>query len=100
MSLKKRYGEPTEWNGDAFGILFKWKWKFRDNNERLINLTLQHNLKDERENIGNIVKLYYPEREEEERLCFNKQCELRKSAQEKEDLQKNRDMNWEHMIPK
>lgn len=98
--FKNKYGEPTAWNGDAFGILFKWKWKFRDKNNMKINLTLQHNLKDERENIGNIVKLYYPEREEEERLCFIEQCEIRNSAEEKEEMKKRKELNWEYLVPR
>lgn len=98
--FKNKYGEPAEWNGDAFGILYKWKWKFHDKNNMRVNLTLQHNLKDERENIGNIVKLYYPEREEEERLCFNEQCEIRKNSEEKEEIQKRKEMNWEFLVPR
>ena len=41
--FKKKYGEPTEWGGDAFGILFKWKWVFPAENNQRVNLTLQHN---------------------------------------------------------
>ena len=98
--FKHRYGEPDEWNGDAFGILFKWKWRFKDEKGRQINLTLQHNLKDERENLGNIVKLYYPEREAEERECFNRQCEINKDSEEKEKLAKRKETNWDYLIPR
>ena len=100
QEFKARFGEPAEWGGDAFGILFKWKWRFVDGNNEIVNLVLQHNLKDHRENIGNIVKLYYPAREEEERLCFNKKCELWKSDKEQAEVEKRKQMNWDYLIPK
>ena len=98
--FKNRFGPPMEWNGDAFGLLFKWKWRFVDENNESVNLTLQHNLKDHRENIGTIVKLYFPKREEEERLCFNEKCDLWKSNSEKEEIEKRKHMNWDYLIPK
>jgi hypothetical protein len=98
--FKSRFGEPAEWSGDAFGILFKWKWRFIDENNERVNLTLQHNLKDHRESIGNTVKLYFPAREEEERLCFNQKCELWKSDKEKEEIENRKQMDWDYLIPK
>lgn len=97
---KQRFGRPTEWEGDAFGIISKWKWVFQDENGERINLTLQNNMKDQSENLGNVVKLYYPQRMEEERLCFNQQCELNKSDAEQEALRKQREPSWDYMIPR
>ena len=94
--FKKKFGKPAIWGGDAFGILSKWKWVFNDENNRRVNLILQHNLKNHNENIGNIVKLYYPEREKEERLCFIEQCEINKSA---EQALERKEMNWDYLIP-
>jgi len=94
---KKKFGKPTIWGGDAFGILSKWKWVFIDENNHKVNLILQHNLKNHNENIGNIVKLYYPEREKEERLCFIEQCEINKSE---EQVLERKEMNWDYMIPR
>lgn len=62
---KSKYGKPTEWKGDAFGVLYIWKWRFVDKDNRRVNLILQHNLGDDNENIGNMVKLSFPEIEEE-----------------------------------
>ena len=59
--FKKRFGKPSIW-GDAFGILYKWKWVFYDEHNERVHLILQHNLQNHHENIGNLVKLYYPER--------------------------------------
>jgi hypothetical protein len=94
---KKKFGKPAIWGGDAFGILSKWKWVFIDENNRTVNLILQHNLRNHNENIGNIVKLYYPEREKEERLCFIEQCEINKSE---EQALERKEINWDYMIPR
>jgi len=99
-AYQQKYGKPTEWDGDPFGILFKWKWVFPGKDNQRVNLILQHNLKDPNDNIGNIVKLSYPEREEEERLCFIEYCEINKTAEEKEQIKERKKMNWEFMIPK
>ena len=100
--LKKyrdKFGKPAKWGGDAFGILSKWKWIFIDENNRTVNMILQHNLKNDNENIGNIVKLYYPEREREERLCFIEQCEINKSEAQQKQILERKEMNWDYLIP-
>ena len=33
--FKKKYGPPSEWEGDSFGINHIWKWKFIDDSVRL-----------------------------------------------------------------
>ena len=99
-TFKKRFGKPSIWGGDAFGILFKWKWVFTDENNQRVNLILQNNLQNPNENIGNSVKLYYPEREKEERLCFIEQCEINKSEEEKERIKDRKQQDWEFMIPR
>lgn len=97
---KKKFGEPTEWKGDSFGILHIWKWKFTDKNNNKVHLILQHNTRNANENIGNMVKLYYPERIELEQLCFTKKC---KTGEDKTEMmqrmmpQKN---DWDYLIPK
>lgn len=97
---KKKFGKPSIWGGDAFGILSKWKWVFVDENNRTVNMILQHNLKNNNENIGNMVKLYYPEREREERLCFIEQCEINKSEEEQQKILERKKMNWDYLIPR
>ena len=97
---KKRFGEPTKWKGDAFKILHVWKWVFLDENNRRVNLILQHNLRDQNETSGNLVKLSYPERIEEEHQCFVDQLETSKSRKEKEQPKQSKKIDWEYMIPR
>jgi len=97
---KEKFGKPTIWGGDAFGILSKWKWVFNDEENRTVNLILQHNLKNHNENIGNMVKLYYPQREKEEQLCFMQQCEINNSKEQQEEIVERRKKNWDYMIPR
>lgn len=98
--FKKKYGKPTEWEGDAFGVLFVWKWRFIDKNNERVNLVLQHNLHNDDENVGNMVKLSYPEREEEERFCFIKFCEENKSEEQKALIKERMKPDWDYMIPR
>lgn len=97
---KQKYGAPHEWKGDSFGILHIWKWHFTDSENRKVSLSLQHNLRNTNENIGNLVKLSYPELVEEERVCFNQMCEDQKSDQDMKRLEKIKQPNWEYMIPR
>lgn len=98
--FKKKFDRPTEWKGDAFGVLYVWKWRFLDENNQRVNLILQHNLQNDDENIGNMVKLSYPEREEEERLCFIKFCEDNKTEEQKALIKERRKPDWEYMLPR
>ncbi len=93
--FKKKYGKPTEWKGDSFGILHIWKWNFVDKNNNRVSLVLQHNSKNPNENIGNMVKLYYPDRIVAEQKCFTEQCSSRrpKNKPVKKD-------NWDFLIPR
>lgn len=97
---KKKYGPPQEWKGDSFGILHIWKWHFVDSEKRKVSLTLQHNLRDPNESTGNMVKLSYPEMMEEERHCFNKMCEAKKSDTDKERLEELKKPDWQFLIPR
>ena len=96
---KAKYGKPDEWNGDAFGVVYIWRWRFVDENNRRVNLLLQHNLQDDKENVGNMVKLSYPELVEEERLCFIDFCEA-KTADQKETIKQRMKPDWDYMIPR
>ena len=98
--FKKTYGKPHEWNGDAFGIIYMWRWRFVDENNQRVSMILQHNLQNDKENLGNMVKLSYPELIEEERLCFIEFCETNKSAEEREKIERRKKPNWDYMIPR
>ncbi len=94
--FKKKFGEPEEFTGDAFGIVLSWKWRFTDKDNNYISLILQHNRKNLSETIGNMVKLSMPDRIEAERLCYVKTCE-------KEKIECPISMmsdDWENLVPR
>jgi hypothetical protein len=93
---QKKFGEPEEFTGDAFGIILSWKWRFRDKDNNYILLTLQHNRKDRSQTMGNMVKLSMPDRVEAERKCFLKICETEKIEC---PVNMTRD-DWDNLIPK
>ena len=41
-ALQKRYGEPKEWRGNAFGTLRTWKWSLTAADGQPISLVLMH----------------------------------------------------------
>ncbi len=97
--FRAKFGPPDSWNGDSFGLLHVWKWHFIDKDQNRVSMSLQFNAKDPNETIGNVIKLSYPERIEEERLCFNRMCDEmheKKSALQKNDLKKS---DWSYLIP-
>ncbi len=96
---KRKFGSPTEWKGDSFGIKHVWKWKFTDEDGRIVNLSLKHNLRDPNQNIGNVVKMSYPELEEIERLCFNRKCEEITSPEHQKRRDELKKTGWKFLIP-
>lgn len=96
---KKKYGPPTEWDGDSFGIKHIWKWRFTDETGRRVNMLLQHNLQDANQNIGNQVKISYPEMMEQEHLCFLRQCREIANPEEKKRKEMLKETGWEYLIP-
>lgn len=97
---KKQFGKPTEWKGDSFGILHIWKWKFLDENNNRVHLILQYNTKNLNENIGNMVKLYYPDRIIQEQKCFSMQCNKNISQAEKNKRAQRSKSDWKYLIPR
>lgn len=97
---KEKYGKPDEWKGDSFGILHIWKWKFVDKEKNQINLILQHNTRNPNENIGNMVKLYLPDRIALEQLCFTKKCNIVENMGEMMQHMTPKKSNWDYFIPK
>ena len=97
---KKRLGEPTEYNGDAFQVFISWKWNFTDEDGQRISLTLQHNQSDSDEKIGNAVKLVHRSMVEKELECYkaqeaDKRDKMRKAPPLKTDLE-----GWDRFVPR
>lgn len=98
--FKSRYGEPDEWKGDAFGVLHVWKWRYVDEHNRRVSMILQHNLQNDNENVGNMVKLSFPELMKEERFCVIEFFERNKTAEEKEMIKQRMKPDWDYMLPR
>jgi len=100
QEFRKKFGEPDSWNGDSFGVVHIWKWQFIDKDQNPVSLALQYNAKDADETIGNMVKLSYPAKMEEERRCFMEMCAHDKKNiddQRREELKKS---DWSHLVPR
>lgn len=98
--FRKSFGEPDAWTGDSFGVLHVWKWRFIDKEQNRVSLALQYNGKNSDETIGNMVKLSYPGKIREERICFIEVCENMKEktdAKQREELNKS---DWSHLVPR
>lgn len=101
--LKKfqaKFGEPDIWKGDAFGVVYTWKWYFTDTNKNRVSLILQHNSKNSNETIGNIVKLSYPDKITEERLCFAQMCQTNNNNISEDIQEERKKSDWSYLIPR
>lgn len=98
--FRSKYGEPAAWHGDSFGVMHIWKWHFVDADSNKISLTLQYNGKNSNETIGNIVKLSYPGKIEEERLCFIRMCDDKMQTTDRQTLEELKKKDWSYLIPK
>lgn len=71
--FKQKFGEPGQYQGDAFRVFISWKWSFKDSQQNRISLILQHNSEDEEEKIGNAIKFTLQNQLEEDARCFRQQ---------------------------
>jgi hypothetical protein len=95
--FKKQFGKPDKWKGDAFHVIISWKWSFVDQDKNRISLTLQHNIKDTKQKLGNTVKLAMTNLIEEERSCF--MAKEAETAVKKRPSQAHK-LNWDLLIPR
>jgi hypothetical protein len=98
--FRKKFGQPDSWHGDSFGVKYIWKWRFIDDQQNPVSMTLQHNSKDSMETIGNMVKLSYPARIAEERACFNDMCEQSKENIDEKRREELKKSDWSYLIPR
>jgi len=69
--FKERFGDTSEYKGDAFRMFLAWKWSFTDEQGNRVSLILQHNSMDDDDfPSGNIVKLSHTTDIEKERACY------------------------------
>ena len=91
--FREKFGAPDSWNGDSFGVVRIWQWQFIDQEKNRVSLMLQYNGKNSEETIGNVVRLSYPDKINEERRCFSEMCRHSKNTTDKkqrEDLKNGR----------
>lgn len=94
--FKKKFGSKPKFVGDPFGNVKAWKWEFMGEDERRVTLTLQNNLKNDEESIGNTIKLGFPDQLIAERQCSNKGSVSPKDGASEEIIMSD----WELFIPK
>jgi hypothetical protein len=88
---REKFGAKPKFSGDQFGNVRAWNWSFKDEQGRRVKLQLQHNLRDDEESIGNMVKLSLPDLMDDERKCFNERLDSGEKSSKKAD--------WEDLIP-
>jgi len=98
--FKRRFGEPTEWRGDAFHVVIAWKWSFVDQDNNAISLTLQHNIKDEEEKMGNSVKMTMWNLIEDERRCYRQKRPDAVDGGSSEMPRKAGKTDWDVLVPR
>jgi hypothetical protein len=98
--LTKKFGEPNIWGGDSFGVKVIWKWSFVNDSGTRVNMKLQHNGKDSNETIGNMLKLSYPGKMNDERKCFMGMCEDLKENVNPERIEDLKKTDWSYLIPR
>lgn len=99
--IKSRYGKPTEWRGDSFGIVKAWKWSFTDKNNNRISMILQHNTRDDEEKKGNAIKMTMYNLVEEERRCFESKEKARRAEKGSGKNRKSGSgqIEWDLLLP-
>lgn len=96
---KERFGEPSEWRGDAFHIVIAWKWSLKDDKGNSIGLILQHNVKAPGAKKGNSIKLTMGNLITEESACFQKRYPETDDAGGKKGVKPLKDIQWERFMP-
>ena len=101
--FKRKFGEPNQWKGDAFGVMVAWKWSFMNEAGERISMILQHNSQDEELKMGNVIKLANTSAIENEEECFEKQKKMKSMALQRKKRLKPLDLSnpdiWNYLIP-
>ena len=94
--FKERFGEPTEWKGDSFGVVITWKWSIKNDKGEKISLIIQHNLLDTEEKVGNVVKMTLTQAMDEEIECYKK-ADPRVREKKRKSLPSP--IDWDKLLP-
>ena len=75
-ALTKRYGEPAQWRGNAFGTLRTWKWSLKAGDGSPVSLILMHYAGDDGSfTQGNSIRLAAPDLVRREQQCQSAKLE-------------------------
>ena len=96
--LRQRFGEPDEYRGDPFHVLVAWKWSFVAPDGSQISMTMQHNVKDAEEKMGNAIKLTLTTQMEKERACFEAKQPVSESTPRGKNGGRTSD-DWKRFVP-
>ncbi len=98
--FRERFGEPDAWHGDSFGVMRIWKWHFIDKANNPVSLVLQYNGKNSNETIGNMVRLSYPGKIDEERHCFMEICRMTNDKTDAKGREEQKKSGWSYLVPR
>ncbi|MHC1789703.1 hypothetical protein [Solidesulfovibrio sp.] len=80
-ALKKRFGEPKEWRGNAFGTLRTWKWSLKSKAGGPVSLILMHYAgEDGAFTDGNSIRIAATDLVREEEACHEAAATGKKDA--------------------
>ncbi len=99
---KKRFGTPSEYNGDPFHIVISWKWSFVTPTGQRISMSLAHNTRDVEEKFGNTIKLTQIGAIEAERTCFLRQNPdvSEREADRNIPIGRMSSEDWDRLVPR
>jgi len=96
-ALKKRYGEPSQWRGNAFGTLRTWKWSVTGADGTRVSLILMHYAGDDGTfTQGNSIRIAQPDFVRQELRCQEAKDAADKGTTSLEAPQPPapKDLNW------
>ena len=78
--FRNRFGRPSEWRGDSFGVFIAWKWSLADAQGKRVSMVLQHNIQDPDQKMGNVIKLTMWNLIDEEQRIFEQKYQDRSKS--------------------
>jgi hypothetical protein len=100
-ALKKRYGEPKEWRGNAFGTLRTWKWSLKGPSGQPVSLILMHYAGDDGAfTDGNSIRIAATDLVHEEEACYAAKEGQQKGRDDKKLAADLKSLGLEWFLPK
>ncbi len=94
-ALKKKYGDPAEWRGNAFGTLRTWKWSLTSEKGDDISLILMYYQGDDGAYTrGNSIRINAWSKIEAEEACYKEKDKTADAAPQDISSKPAPDFNW------